>query len=310
MTAATFAGVGRKSVSRERDWGTSAAVLLLPFVAVVGVAAASGGFNATSFGWTALAFAWFVIIAVTVVTPAWGALDVAWLSVAAASLPLHLRLGRVVGVGRDCDRQRTALARVPPRDHGRSARRSSRADQPLARRAGARRGRRCRLLARDAALSGSLRCLRRDRRLPPLRADRLLERTRHLRRDRGADRIRRCGRRARARAARPHRDRARPAHRDAVLHVQPRRVGGARGRTARDVRVEPAAPSSAGRCPCPGADPGCRGADRLSSLRADAPVGRRQRGCATQATGSRSSSLCSRPRRPSSRRPTSSGCPG
>ena len=73
MTAGTFTRVRGESLSREGGWWISAAVLLLPFVTVVGVAAASGGFNATSFGWTALAFAWVVIVAVTFATPAWGA---------------------------------------------------------------------------------------------------------------------------------------------------------------------------------------------------------------------------------------------
>ena len=76
-------------------------VLLLPFVAVVGVAAASGGFNATSFGWTALAFAWIVIVAV--------ALDETRVGIlrrrvghrgGRCGLPLHIRLGGVVRVGR------------------------------------------------------------------------------------------------------------------------------------------------------------------------------------------------------------------
>ena len=84
MTAGTFTGVRGQSLSRERGWWMSAAVLLLPFVTVVAVAAASGGFNATSFGWTALAFAWVVIIAVTIAVPEWGPLDVAWLTAAAA----------------------------------------------------------------------------------------------------------------------------------------------------------------------------------------------------------------------------------
>jgi hypothetical protein len=56
---------------------------LVPFATVTGVAAASGGFNATSFGWTSLAFAWLVILVVTLAAPAWGAFDVAWLTSAA-----------------------------------------------------------------------------------------------------------------------------------------------------------------------------------------------------------------------------------
>jgi O-Antigen ligase len=84
VTASTIARVGRGSLSRERGSWTSAAVLLVPSITLIGVAAASGGFNATSFGWTALAFAWLAIVALTVVTPAWGALDVAWLTAATA----------------------------------------------------------------------------------------------------------------------------------------------------------------------------------------------------------------------------------
>jgi O-Antigen ligase len=70
-------------MSRRGDGWTSAAVLLVPFVAVTGVAAASGGFNPTSFGWTAIAFAWIVIVALTLVAPSWGAFDLAWLAGAA-----------------------------------------------------------------------------------------------------------------------------------------------------------------------------------------------------------------------------------
>ena len=283
MTAATFAGVGRKSVSRERDWWTSAAVLLLPFVTVVGVAAASGGFNATSFGWTALAFAWFVIIAVTVVTPAWGALDVAWLSVAAASCLFTFASAAWSGsVGTAIDNGQRSLEY---------------------------------LLAITAALLVA-RCGRISLWLGGLALGGAAVAVYSLATRLFPDRFGAFDGTAGYRLFVPigywnalgifagiaaliafgvavagrggvlrvlTRDRARPAHRDAVLHVQPRRVGGARGRTARDVRVEPAAPSSAGRCPGPDADPGCRGADRLSSLRADEPVDRRQCGCPRRA---------------------------
>ncbi len=83
MTTSVLPGVRGESMSRRLDGWTSAAVLLVPFVAVTGVAAASGGFNATSFGWTALAFAWVVIIALTLAAPAWGAFDIAWLTAGA-----------------------------------------------------------------------------------------------------------------------------------------------------------------------------------------------------------------------------------
>ena len=139
---------------------------------------------------------------------------------------------------------------------------------PLAERARARRRRRLGLLARDAALSRSLRRVQRRRRLPALRADRLLERARHLRGDRVAARARRLNLRTRARASRPRGRCARPAHRDPVLHVQPRRTGRARGRHPRRVCAEPATPSTARRFLGARADPGCRGADRLSGRRA------------------------------------------
>ena len=83
MTAGTI-GQPRGEAAAHRAWSASSLPLLLPFVAIVGVAAANGGFDATSFGWTALAFAWVVIIAVTITTPAWAAFDVVWLAVAGA----------------------------------------------------------------------------------------------------------------------------------------------------------------------------------------------------------------------------------
>ena len=74
--------------SRVRALGSesSASAVLafaVPAIVVMGIAAASGGFNATSFGWTALAFAWIVIVAVAVAAPSWGRFDIAWLSAAA-----------------------------------------------------------------------------------------------------------------------------------------------------------------------------------------------------------------------------------
>ena len=84
MTAGTFSRVRSRSLSRSGDWSASVVVLFLPFVAVVGVAAASGGFNATSFGWTALAFAWIVIVTIALTRPAWGSFDVAWVTAVAA----------------------------------------------------------------------------------------------------------------------------------------------------------------------------------------------------------------------------------
>ena len=67
----------------EGSWGAAGA-FVLPLIAIIAVAAASGGFNATSFGWTALAFSWVVIAAVAITAPTWAALDIAWLVAALA----------------------------------------------------------------------------------------------------------------------------------------------------------------------------------------------------------------------------------
>ena len=66
----------------------SAAVVLLPLIAVAGVAAASGGYFATSFGWTALAFAWAIVVVLVLAAPRLGTFDRMWL-VAAAALCLY-----------------------------------------------------------------------------------------------------------------------------------------------------------------------------------------------------------------------------
>jgi O-Antigen ligase len=84
VTAGTFTIDGSDSLAGEGAWWKSVAVFVLPFVVVVGVASASGGFNATSFGWTALAFAWIVIVTVVLTRPMWGFFDAAWLTAAAA----------------------------------------------------------------------------------------------------------------------------------------------------------------------------------------------------------------------------------
>ena len=60
---------------------------------------------------------------------------------------------------------------------------------------------------------------------------------------------------------------ARSAHVDAVLHVQPRCMAGARGRAARDVRAQPTAASAARRLDRTRADPGCRRAARVRGFR-------------------------------------------
>ena len=58
--------------------------LVLPLTAVLAVAAANGGFFATAFGWSALAFAWVTVVAVVLVAPRWGGIDVTWVVAAAA----------------------------------------------------------------------------------------------------------------------------------------------------------------------------------------------------------------------------------
>ena len=62
----------------------SSLALVLPGAAVLGVAAANGGFFPTAFGWTGLAFAWVTIIAAVAVAPRWGLFDAPWALAAAA----------------------------------------------------------------------------------------------------------------------------------------------------------------------------------------------------------------------------------
>ncbi len=156
MTAGAIGQPSGEATAR-RTWSASSLALLLPFVAIVGVAAANGGFNATSFGWTALAFAWLVIIAVIIATPAWGAFDVVWLAVAGRSLSTHSP--RQPGRARRAPRSTTGFARSST-SAGSPARCSSLRrgrTQPLAWRARARRCRGLRLLAGDAPVPRSLR---------------------------------------------------------------------------------------------------------------------------------------------------------
>jgi O-Antigen ligase len=84
VTTGAIAAVRSRSTVRDAGWWGRAAALALPLVAVVGVAAANGGFNPSSFGWTTLAFAWAVIVAVALTGPAWGKLDLAWIGAALA----------------------------------------------------------------------------------------------------------------------------------------------------------------------------------------------------------------------------------
>ena len=76
MTSHTLAETTRLERRSLPVWSTLS--LLLPLAAVLGVAAANGGFFPTAFGWTALAFAWVTIIAAVLVVPRWGAFDAAW----------------------------------------------------------------------------------------------------------------------------------------------------------------------------------------------------------------------------------------
>jgi len=71
------------SATRPFPWRSGVA-FLAPLVAVAGVGAASGGFFPTSFGWTGLVFAWAVLVAMSLVVPRWGRLDVVWLGAAGA----------------------------------------------------------------------------------------------------------------------------------------------------------------------------------------------------------------------------------
>jgi O-Antigen ligase len=77
---------GSRVVTAARSWSVrSVLAFVLPLSAVVGVAAAKGGFFATSFGWTALAFAWTTMVAVAFTAVAWRRLDALWLIAASAA---------------------------------------------------------------------------------------------------------------------------------------------------------------------------------------------------------------------------------
>ena len=266
MTAGTI-GQPSGEAPAHRTWSASSLALLLPFVAIVGVAAANGGFNATSFGWTALAFAWLVIIVVIITTPTWAAFDVVWLAVASAVSVYTFASAAWAG---------SAAAAF---DNG------LRSLVYLSGIAGAllvlRRGRTslwlgglalgasavCVLLAGDAPVPQSLRCGHRRIRLSPVRADGLLERARHLRGYRIAARPRSRDPRPRSRPPDSHGSGARSVDVDALLHVQPRCMAGARGRAARDVRAQPDAASAARRLDRTRADPGCRRAAGVRGFR-------------------------------------------
>ena len=144
----------------------------------------------------------------------------------------------------DRSRRRRARARARPGPCGRCWRPS------------ARHRRRLRLRARDPALPGAGRQLRPARRLPAQHADRLLERARRLRGDRGRARARLRGPRHAGGHARGRRGEPARARADAVLHLQPRRVARPlRGaRRARRARLAPASARrhrSLRRCPWP-----------------------------------------------------------
>ena len=71
------------SAERPFPWRSSV-VFIAPLVAIAGVGAASGGFFPTSFGWTGLLFAWAILVAMSLVVPRWGRLDLVWLAGAGA----------------------------------------------------------------------------------------------------------------------------------------------------------------------------------------------------------------------------------
>jgi hypothetical protein len=71
------------STDHPFPWRTGA-LFLAPLLAIGGVGAASGGFFPTSFGWTGVIFAWAILVAMSLVAPRWGTLDVVWLAGAGA----------------------------------------------------------------------------------------------------------------------------------------------------------------------------------------------------------------------------------
>ena len=223
------------------------AVVLVPaglFVAVVSTAAPSGSYFPSSWGWGSLAFLWAAAIGLLVqrrVTL--GALEVAYLGAwlvllvwtAASLLWSPTTTQTMYEVERT---RRLRLVRVRPR-------RPRTAQRPVPAARAARRDRRRRgLRARDAVAPGSSRQLRLLRRLPAVRAARLLERARRLRRhrNRGRGRPRRpC---EGARGASALRGEPRPAVPGALLHVRERRMDRARRRPGRGDRRRSTAPSA------------------------------------------------------------------
>ena len=223
------------------------AVVLVPaglFVAVVSTAAPSGSYYPSSWGWGSLAFLWAAAIGLLVqrrVTL--GALEVAYLGAwllllvwtAASLLWSPTTTQTMYEVERTVVYVSFAFALAV------LARRSVQVMLPallagIVAVAG--------LRARDAVAPGSSRQLRFLRRLPVVRAARLLERARRLRRhrDRGRGRPRRpC---EGARGASALRGEPRPAVPGALLHVRERRMDRARRRPGRGRRRRSTAPSA------------------------------------------------------------------
>ncbi len=239
MTSHTLAETTRLERRSLPVWSTLS--LVLPLAAVLGVAAANGGFFPTAFGWTALAFAWVTIIAAVLVVPRWGAFDAAWVLAVGALCVFTFcsaiwagSAGTAVDQGQRAVVYATAVAGALLLLRRRDLER-------LAVRPRLRRGGDLLLLTGDTPLRRSLRCVQCRRRLSAVRADRLLERARDLRRPRGVARVRHCRRGEKPDAAGPGGCRPGRAAADAVLHVQPRVVGRAARRPRRPAAVQPLA---------------------------------------------------------------------
>ena len=203
---------------------------------VVSLSFSSGGFFPPAWGWAAIAFALAAAaVLVYVDSVELGRLDVvmflalcsfsAWilLSLLWTESRTHTRARAPAGADVRC-RTRSAAARSEARVVSRSARGCPR------------RGEHRRVLRPGhAALPRRLR-LRRGWSVPAPTPDRLLERARAARRDGCRARARVGGACASPGSARGRRGRASRARGHAVLHVQPRRLGRARGGVGRAVR--------------------------------------------------------------------------